>query len=517
MGLFKFIKRLFKAPDLLIKDSQQSDDLIDSPAKEPSGLKKSNRRLKQLTWQLCGKNPVSETDMIIGFDLGTSCTKVIIQDGVLKKAYAVRFNGVGCKGNPFLLPTAIAVDQDHNLSLDTDGMLIDALKMKFLQQPDRPIELLNNVTLTAAEATSAYIGLVLKEVRQWFWQEKRSDYKSVKIDWQINIGMSSRSYDDAALNHQMKRVALAGWNLTLKSAEKINVSEVKKAIESADYQISEGIFDEGEEQLHPDNVCPIPEIIAQVVGYARSPMRQDGMYLIVDVGASTIDVSNFIIHERDGEDLYTILVAEVEKLGASILHKYRIACAEAIIKRHVGEDDAINFRHNTMKTINLAYDGIAPLPKIEPYFPTLSPKVLKDYRKIDAEFMVECSKLVRKVIKESRLYRNPNSPAWQKGLPVFLCGGGSNIETYKSVISHAEQRLSSTSFPGFDQKQLPKPVNLETEDIPPRDYHRMSVAYGLSFSYIDIGEIIPPRAVEDLVIEENICNINDYYIDKDMV
>lgn len=475
------------------------------------------RKSTKLSWQMYGKNPTRETDIVIGFDFGTSCTKVIIQDGVLKKAYAVPFNGVGCAGNPYLLPTAIAVDYDGNLILGQGGELFDALKIKFLQNPDQSIGPFNGVTLTAAEATSAYIGLVLRKIREWFWQEKRSDYQGVKIDWQLNIGMSSRSYADKILKSQMERLALAGWNLTLKPVDEINVSEVKIAMVSADRQLSENIFDEEAQQLHPDNICSIPEIIAQVVGYARSPMRQDGMYLIVDVGATTIDVSNFIIHESDGEDLYTILVAEVEKLGASIFHNYRIACAETIIRKFISTAEAENFRQKALRTLGLAYDGIAPLPNIEKYFPALSREALRDYRKNNEEFMVECSRVVRKVIKESRFRRNPNSPAWQEGLPVFLCGGGSQIGMYKNIIPHAQKRLSHAAFSGFDQKQLPKPVNLETADIPPRDYHRMSVAYGLSFPCIDIGEIIPPGAVEDLVANEKILNISGYYVDKDMV
>lgn len=527
MGLFKFIKKIFNVSESPIKDSALSGDQIDSVSTDASGLTKKTSRKQSLkrgqsqsdplTWQMYKTNPTRETDIVIGFDFGTSCTKVIIQDAVLKKAYAVRFNGLECAGNPYLLPTAIVVDQDGNLSLDQEGVMIDALKMNFIQQPDKPIKSPNGLILTAAEATSAYIGLVLREIRKWFWHEKYSDYKGVKIDWQLNVGMSSRSYDDQALTEQMKRVSLAGWNLTLKAVKSINVSEIKKAMVSADQQLTEGISDDDAQQLHPDNVCPIPEIIAQVVGYARSPMRQNGMYLIVDVGATTIDVSNFIIHENDGEDLYTILVAEVEKLGASILHKYRISCAEAIIRKHIDASEAVKFRQAALKTFNLAYDGISPLPKIEMHFPDLPNEAMKAFREKNYEFMAVCSKLVRKVIKESRLNRNPNSPAWQEGLPLFLCGGGSKIQTYKDVIHHAQKQLSQTTFPGFDRKQFPKPLNLETADIPPRDYHRMSVAYGLSFPCIDIGGIIPPGAVDDLVANEKIRNLNGYFIDKDMV
>jgi hypothetical protein len=519
LGLFKFIKKFFKGIDVSTEEVKQSDVSIDSDVKTSCEfpIKKRKRRYVQKTWQMSGDNPAGETSIVIGFDLGTSCTKVIVQDVVLKKAYAVSFNGMACEGNPFLMPTKFTVDLNGDFSLSHDGKIIDALKMRFLHQPDQSIEISKNTNFSAAEALTAYIALVLIEVREWFWSEKQSDYKSVKIDWQLNIGMSSRSYDDNKLNDLMKHVALAGWNLTLNQAETINVKDLKPAMVTANHQISNSVFDERDQQIHPDNVCPIPEIIAQVVGYARSPMRQDGMYLIVDIGASTMDVSNFIIHQNEGDDLYSILVAEVEKLGASILHRYRITCAETIIREYFSDVDGEKFKKDALKTIRQSFDGIAPPPKIEDHFPALPKEALRDFRKASGEFVAECSRIIRKVIKESMFKRNPKSTAWQYGLPVFLCGGGSQIGTYQSIIPHAEQKLSSTSFHGFEQMQIPKPANLETADIPPRDYHRMSVAYGLSFPCIDIGEIIPPGSIPDLICDSKIRNVSDNFIDKDMV
>jgi hypothetical protein len=48
---------------------------------------------------------------------------------------------------------------------------------------------------------------------------------------------------------------------------------------------------------------------------------------------------------------------------------------------------------------------------------------------------------------------------------------------------------------------LPKPENLEAQDIPPSEYHRISVSYGLSFSGVDIGKIISPKENSDLIVE----------------
>jgi hypothetical protein len=63
----------------------------------------------------------------------------------------------------------------------------------------------------------------------------------------------------------------------------------------------------------------------------------------------------------------------------------------------------------------------------------------------------------------------------------------------------------------------PEPDNLEGDDIPPRDYHRAAVSYGLSHSEIDLGQIIPQREIDDFEYKPGIADIDKWYVDKDMV
>lgn len=60
-----------------------------------------------------------------------------------------------------------------------------------------------------------------------------------------------------------------------------------------------------------------PEFVAQVAVYARSPQRQDGLHLLVDCGAGTLDIATFNVGRQPGtnEDIYPILQSEVAPLG----------------------------------------------------------------------------------------------------------------------------------------------------------------------------------------------------------
>lgn len=460
--------------------------------------------LKKNSWQVHNGSYKGERDIVIGFDFGTSCTKVILQDKQLKRAFAVPFDGIADKSNRYLLPTKLFANVEGGMRLHDGKTEFDNLKVGFIQNPDQILsKSASGKSVTSQDLVSCYIGLVLLEIRKWFFKTKSLEYRYLFINWELNIGLSSRSYDDKAFFNRMKSAALTGWNLSLTYKHSISLTDLEEAENETRTQLESGSYNEEKGQLHPDNVNPIPEIIAEVTGYARSQMRHNGMYLLVDVGASTLDVSIFTLHEEENEDLYSILYAEVENLGAFVLHKYRINESKKLLKKRL------------RKLVSLC-DGISPLPEPKEY---LAPVDYNSFNEKEKAFPEKCSIITRIVIRETRVHKNPFPYEWDKGLPVFLCGGGSKLKVYGNAIKNAEIALRKTIYSvDLIEKKLPKPENLETDDIPPRDYHRMAVSYGLSFSEVDIGTIRPQRKVPDIHLQgPKIADIDSLYIDKDMV
>jgi hypothetical protein len=157
------------------------------------------------------------------------------------------------------------------------------------------------------------------------------------------------------------------------------------------------------------------------------------------------------------------------------------------------------------------------LPEQGEYFPELTAEDRSVFSDSDREFCKDCSLLLRRIVGVTKRRRNPLSAAWKSGLPVFLCGGGSQIELYKDAIKDAFSALKPMGIQGFSYVSLPKPENLETEDIPPRDYHRVAVSYGLSFSDLDIGEIIPQKELDDIEELKTVRDFQSIFVDKDKV
>ena len=208
-----------------------------------------------------------------------------------------------------------------------------------------------------------------------------------------------------------------------------------------------------------------PEVIAEVAGYANSPLRNEGLHLLVDIGASTLDVCSFNLGPRqhEGDDRVPILTAHLELLGVEILRQ----------KRGEGAEAEIEFKNN-------------------------------------------CKKVLTRTIGDLRSKRDPLSRCWNSTLPVFLCGGGSVMQVYQGVVSDAGEWLQRwvRSSDGIRQIQLPKPNSLDAE-IDDRSYHRLAVAWGLSQPSFNIGLYERPSEIDD--IEPPPVREKPVYIGQDMV
>jgi len=436
-----------------------------------------------------------ERDLIIGFDLGTACTKVVIRDDPVAKAYAVPFGEYAYPGHPYLVATEMAVTPDGAFHLGGEGQRLNDLKIKLLGNPGAVVleDTVHHRRATALEACAAYVALVIREVLRWFVEEQASVYRNVRLLWQVNIGMPSRDYDDERLVRTFRALARAGWQAAVRRGP-VTVASIRRALEECGAASAK----DDPDGLHPDDVKAVPEVIAEVVGYAQSRLRREGMHLLVDIGAGTIDVSTFNLNSWDGDDRFSMLTCEVAQLGAFALHRQRVLDIAALTERKLSA------------LLGVA-DGIRPIPEIAAY----QPVNVGELESVDRAFRERIQGLLGKVIVETKRRRDPRSSAWKDGLPVFLCGGGSAVPLYDEAVTRAGERIQAISH--FKRLELPRPEDFEAPGLAPGGFRRLAVAYGLSTRFDKIGEIVPPRAIDDIELGAPSPVWRDRYIDKDQV
>lgn len=431
-------------------------------------------------------------DIIVGLDFGTSCTKVIIRDHTIKKTYAVPFGKLAYDGHPYLAPTKIFAENNGCLSLETGEFALSDLKIKLLGSAEQNVFSNDETAIKASalEICAGYLALVLGEVVSWFLNIHEDVYRNTYLIWQLNIGMPSRSYDDKEQCKTFRLLALAAWR-TMAEKKPVTIEGVREAIAISRQDIRQP-ENHTVGEMHPDYAQIVPEVIAESVGYAGSNLRREGTHLLVDVGAGTLDVAMFILHTKDGEDQYALLTAEVKQFGAYSLHRQRVIDVEAYVKEQMGKILAVN-------------DGISPLPPLASYKPV--PIDGEGLRKIDNKFRSQCVTLVSSVIHETKTCRNPLAQTWETKLPVLLCGGGCRIGLYDEAVKLAGKLTIPKA--DLDFIDLPKPENLEAEELSPGSFHRLAVAYGLSTRYDLIGSVIPPKVIPDIPRQ---IQTNDYTV-----
>ncbi|NUM75079.1 hypothetical protein HUU40_12020 [candidate division KSB1 bacterium] len=440
-------------------------------------------------------------DIVIGFDFGTSCSKVVLQSPHFadSRAILVPFGHNGHPMNSHLLATKLYFDMQGNCSLaaDSNSFCVSGLKLKLLQNADSR-EFFSDFVVTPRTLTIGYIALVLRHVRQWFLMTQSKIYGNYRIRWHLNIGMPSPGYDDQELKDIYRGIARDSWRFSL-GVESVSLSRIWRYY-SGELKLNNKL------DIDLDDINVVPEIVAEVVGYAKSNLRENGLHVLIDIGASTIDVSGFILHDKDGEDCYSFLTCDLDHLGAYHCHLERVQRIKEYVTRW--------FSYLTNR-----HDLVLPIAHtLQEYFPRLVDFGSDAEKDILDAFYRRCYSLIHRTLNSLKKDRDPNSEKWKAGLPIFLCGGGKSLSIYRRVLEDLQDSWkTSMATSGFKIRELPKPANFVVDSTERQIYDRFAVAYGLSNPHYNIGEIRPPSNINNVSMDRRPKYSHIEYVSKDWV
>ncbi|MDA9976103.1 hypothetical protein N9F34_04735 [Alphaproteobacteria bacterium] len=441
-------------------------------------------------------------DIVIGLDFGTSSTKVVVHapNYTGNPGFAIPFGEFSHRSLEYLLPTRLAVKNDGRctFSPEQNSTIVTDIKICLMRAPNGSVEVIGDSLsgATPMTAATAYLALVMRYVRGWFLAHKKTIFRDFKINWAVNLGLPAAIDDDPILRGTFDAVGKAAWLISRRPGP-ITLNNAHRAIQ--DIKICK--FDE--EEL-PWDFALVPEVVAEVTGYARSELRNEGLHFLLDVGASTLDVCAFLLRDKKGDDHFTIFTAEVVLLGAQHLHQARIDGA----KRATSECAEELFDAN---------DPLSPITNdLSSYVPDTH-KIFDGISRANDNFSKKSSNAVHKIIWHTRKRRDPNSSRWSEVLPIFVCGGAKSIGLYQHVIDGIQEWLNRfiPSCPGVRVIHLPKPTSLEA-NVDQNDYHRLAVAWGLSHESFNIGTYDRPSEIDDIP-PPRVRDISNNFIGKDMV
>ena len=283
---------------------------------------------------------------------------------------------------------------------------------------------------------------------------------------------------------------LLGWNASVKKG-----GITKQAVNEALHISREPSYSDENDRLHQEAVEVLPEVIAEIVGYAKSSLRQEGLHLLIDIGAMTTDVATFNLFydKSEKQDKYPIYSAEVEHLGVYELHKNLLLekTNKIIDESSLDESDKEKMQQEAIKYVNkIDRDGFEEFKSI--FDNITNNELIGNFKKqIGSVFNDTWQNRISNFDKDALQHR--------KFCFLFICGGGSQIAIYKDAVNDWSKKLQKNlRLCGFSSKSLSEPRNFEAPDLPPNSFHRMAVAYGLSFPPEEIGKIIPKSEIPNI-------------------
>ena len=395
---------------------------------------------------------------MLGIDLGTSCSKVIIGDPDWKnRSFAVPFRTPDESISSWLHPTRFG--QAANL------------KMRLMDDP---------ASVESHDLLACYLAGVIARSRDWFAVNSPPDYRRRELRWSLNLGFPGKSVGASTLALAYREIAANAVIL----ASMPEPPSVELAGRVRRKEVGVPPFIQGTRiQLYP-------EIAAQLAGYINSPYRKRGNLLLIDVGAGTLDVSTIILHEDQQQDIVSFHCCEVEELGALRLHERRVQALERALPGCV--------RH----PLEHFQDGASAIPeRLQDLTQHSSPALRDVFKNVSDEFSDEVLAvalrcLIRFRVSQRQAHTNPGFDPWGRNLRFFLTGGGGRSLFYRKQLVQgplednlaaqftrwsAERARRQTLGEGLLLEQLPKPDDLQNIPSTLRaDFDRLSVAYGLA-------------------------------------
>ena len=434
----------------------------------PSSEKAPEARAMQPSVKSAG-NAAPSSELVVGIDFGSCWTKAIIRDTNRRLTWAVKFTQIESTG-AYLQYTAIeglAEGQPRLVETPTTERF-DSLKVQLLERAR--IGTASSPTSEEIESV-AFLALILRKVTGYVHDLPL--YKDGNVDWHLNVGVPVSSNSAQAELRLFRRVLVAAWGIASRST--IKESDVCQALQKTDE-------DEGWTGVHPENINAVPEVAAEVAGYANRD-RLEGLQFLIDVGATTLDMAAFIVHDIDGLDHYQLLWTDVQFLGCSEFTKRQAD--------HIG---------HFVKKQGLANFGMSRMPTgLEEFMPPVD-ALQEAFKSNRRDFCRKVAWAVVKVIIQTKMHRYPLAREWEQGLPTLLCGGGSSSNVYTDLFKTCGDILEQQRgwrWQGLHNTPLKKSGELNAPLLGPHDFHRLAVAHGLSHHISEIGEIHLPKDIPD--------------------
>ncbi len=259
-----------------------------------------------------------ETGFIVGFDFGTSCSKIVIhQTGAGDLAYAlpapthlqVREHGVA---QEHLWRSVVWLDKQSgafSLGPVVGGTRLEGFKTGLIKSDGhRMVE-----GVTRVQATTAYLALLIAYTLGYHRLAAPRGFNRKAHFSRFHFGIPVACKDEGACAAVFSRALTAAFQLAPRAPD-IDLSAVTEFVRLAT---------PAAKVTGTTPFLMFEELAGVIAGYRASPDARTGPHVVVDVGAATLDVATFHIPNEGDHMPVPVYMSGVELLGAGALEAAR--------------------------------------------------------------------------------------------------------------------------------------------------------------------------------------------------
>lgn len=450
----------------------------------------------------------------VGIDFGTSSTKIIIRD-LIRRDYMLFYPGITAPGYPtFCLPSCIAIT--------AEGRIFFGAEAELQQRGCRVLRSFKICMACQYKGTSCRGGcdpiaetrglrgtFVVRTGLPWPSEVTADKICTLFLAWLIEevknhisrtLGRGSDTkltFNMCAPMDQFHHPAHMGFEKALFLGEQLSDS-VTQGMFLRD-ALAEALEVERRHPCLPSEdlrrTAVIPETLAAIVAYVNSPVADEGLYGIVDVGAGTTDISFFRLS----------FLGEERRPRAAFYHDQSTPVGADLVDhtllRMISTNDASAFDQRAessrlLQAIRLAKETLGREVEVTlsalDGCPVLTREQLNHAASSLGDRIAEARAQTwrRAFLKEMPLSR------WRE-LHLFYAGGGARL-------SAIQNRLGAPLHPTLPPVSVSKVylgdagrlLEASGRGVGPDDADLLIVAYGLSFSRVEFPDYFLPGSVE---------------------
>jgi hypothetical protein len=234
----------------------------------------------------------------VGFDFGTHSTKVLWRKHGTSISHILRLDSP-CQGFPaFASPSLVRLDNDHRLWFGShalgrnDGYLYQSLKVRLLGPDHERVLKPLPPGPTPQVLVAAYLAWAFQTIRDTL----RSEFGAHQLRMNLAAPMNHVQHD--ALRDSYLGIVQTAWSLVfgdhpIELKQGCSLAELEPRLKT---RLDSPLVDQAERHFEI-----LPETVAPIVSMSFNPQMAPGVYIVVDMGGSTTEISvNDVDKSQDG-------------------------------------------------------------------------------------------------------------------------------------------------------------------------------------------------------------------------